>query len=506
MKARIISLFSLTTLLVATLFASDADTAVYNMLSRPDENFYSDTAQLSRLYRAEAMIPQMTDDSLKSKVYYYIGRFLTNRGDVSQAHDYLIKSIEYSDRYERNRQWSYKNRSECHYIMATSYLNQTDTAGMRRITVLMKETADAAPDNINVQYDYNSVMQAYYSLIFSFSENQTDIDLSMEYAKKAIFYQEQMTPVEWQENTINPVWAYYNVAVCYDLYYEPMPLDSIGKYLDLAETTLVRWHPIPIDSLESYISINDERAWLHYYKKEYDAAIKVMNGVLAMIERMEKLSPNTVVTERGEAYSFFVELYAETGDYETALEYQQRLEENNKKRFDIEKNRAIHEIEARYELAYHEQAVKSLKKENGIIRRVLIWTVVSAVLLLCVLSLVIIVIRQKKINLEQSLYEAALEADSRRENNDIGYLKYIEKLKTDFPNYCKEFDNVNGDYLQSVVQSAKSQLTAMDIKYLICFVAGLKPAQIAEMMNVEPASVYTVKYRLKKKLGKELFI
>ena len=43
----------------------------------------------------------------------------------------------------------------------------------------------------------------------------------------------------------------------------------------------------------------------------------------------------------------------------------------------------------------------------------------------------------------------------------------------------------------------------MDKRYILCFAAGMTVEQIADFMCLEPASVYTVRYRLRKKFGSE---
>ena len=41
------------------------------------------------------------------------------------------------------------------------------------------------------------------------------------------------------------------------------------------------------------------------------------------------------------------------------------------------------------------------------------------------------------------------------------------------------------------------------MKYILCFAADIDTADIALVFNVEPASVRTVRYRIKKKINKE---
>ncbi|MCQ2315983.1 MAG: hypothetical protein MJZ85_04770 [Bacteroidales bacterium] len=64
-------------------------------------------------------------------------------------------------------------------------------------------------------------------------------------------------------------------------------------------------------------------------------------------------------------------------------------------------------------------------------------------------------------------------------------------------------DNVDLAQLDELMKKATKPLTVVDKKYMICFLAGEKVQQIADRFIVEPASVYTVRYRLKKKFPKD---
>lgn len=55
------------------------------------------------------------------------------------------------------------------------------------------------------------------------------------------------------------------------------------------------------------------------------------------------------------------------------------------------------------------------------------------------------------------------------------------------------------DEAETIVSHAEKPLSLVDKRYILCFIAGLKPTEIATLFNVEPASIYTVRYRIKKK-------
>ncbi len=358
------------------------------------------------------------------------------------------------------------------YEMATNYLNQRDTLGMRRILDRMLKSAMEHPTDLGVGYSYYSVLGAYYASKYEMDGLESDRQGLFAAFSKAIGLQEQMTQEDYRKQSIVPPWNYYNMAVCYDLYCDPPVRDSIAKYLDLAdwanrETVYLN----QMDRQQVNISIRDERAWLLYYDGKIDDAVEEMNAVLALIDSVETQSPNTVITERGEAYSFFVELYSSTGQYEKALEYKELHEQNDRVRFGVERNAAVREVEARYNVAKVEAR---LAKVRG-------WTASLGILSLLLIALVLyyrLLIRSKEEGRYTAAVEALVETDS-----DIRVLT----------------EKVSRDAARKIFSSAQKPLSAVERKYVLLFMSGKSTEEIADAMHVEPASVYTMKYRIKKK-------
>ena len=79
-------------------------------------------------------------------------------------------------------------------------------------------------------------------------------------------------------------------------------------------------------------------------------------------------------------------------------------------------------------------------------------------------------------------------------------------MLTDFPKYEKKLNAMDFEGIQKIIDQATTPLTTMDLQYIIVFQGlNMKPAQVAEMFNVEPASVYTVRYRIRKKFPEGVF-
>ena len=55
------------------------------------------------------------------------------------------------------------------------------------------------------------------------------------------------------------------------------------------------------------------------------------------------------------------------------------------------------------------------------------------------------------------------------------------------------------DKAAQIISSAQKPLSAVERKYVLLFMSGKSTEEIADAMHVEPASVYTMKYRIKKK-------
>lgn len=364
------------------------------------------------------------------------------------------------------------NESMCLYDMATIYLNQADTNGMRRVIGRMEELAAEHPDDIRVIYDLHSVKSGYYAHIHQGQGDQESLRKMLSESREAISAQEKMTLKEQVAARVNPVWNYYNTAVCYDLFFDPPQRDSISKYLELARHANATFHRNDrITRQSGDISIKDQQAWLYFYDGQIAEAEREMNEVLALIDSVEAVTPNTILTEKSQAYDFFVELYSATGQPEKALEYEKLKEETELYRLSAERNKAVREVEARYDLAKAETRTAKMR---------------TTVLVLAVIVLLLLIFvlwnyfrdRQK----EQSRYTAAVEAL-------VGGDPTIRHLT----------HKVDKDLARSIFDSSLKPLSAVERRYILLFMSGTSTEDIASVMNVDTSSVYTMKYRIKKK-------
>ena len=437
------------------------------------------------------------------------------QGHSKAAQDSLIAACGTFMRLQR-----YDYASLCLYERAIEYMNigafdQMEVL-MRQLEALTKLLNQQKGAEALILFNYYSVASAYYAQLDSG-------DLAIRYGEQSIRAMEQLpNPEQWR---IIPPWNYYNQALYYDFYSSPRQTDSIEVYLRRAEhaaTLLSR----PEDRQEVSISIQDMWAWLHYYRKQYGAAEQTMRKVLARIDSVAEYYPNTVVTERGEAYAFMVMLCTEQGRYREALDWQERLIENNAVRYDIDKTASLQEIETRYEAEKQALEMERLQERNLAFRRFL-YLLLS--LLFCAILLIVVLYLRKK-NTEEKLYEAALEADNMRSAMDAApaaapsekgesgredkqdgmralqlladnLIKQLQQMPVSCAYKSQSISHLQALNWENLAQlcTRGNRLTNMDKRYILCFAAGMSVEDVADLFHIEPASVYTVRYRLRKK-------
>lgn len=66
--------------------------------------------------------------------------------------------------------------------------------------------------------------------------------------------------------------------------------------------------------------------------------------------------------------------------------------------------------------------------------------------------------------------------------------------------YVQRLEDIDLGKLEQTLASLPGVLTPLDMKYIVCFSIDMDVAHVSSVFNIEPASVYTVRYRIRKKL------
>jgi len=392
-------------------------------------------------------------------------------GSEADAHKGYLKL---ADAY--HRKGDYDAEAENLYNMAEVYLNQRDTLGMQRLLPRMKALWEAHPDRLSVGYSYYSVCQAASGLKSQETGRTDDIETMIADSRKSIEIMEKMSEEQLRKHHIMPVWNYYNLALAFDMLYdetqEVQLLDSMKRYLDKAEEDNRRRRVNRRDLfLEGEVSIQGLQAWLYYYEKDFDRAESQMLHVLELIDSADVITPNLVLAEKVDDYAFMADLYQQTGRMEEALRFQKLKNEADLLNMSVQRNAAVRAVEAQYNVAKEQAKVEHLR-----------WILVTLTGIILLLIGAVLYLHLWRRNRMQMQYSAAVEALVNT-NDEVSALT----------------GNVSTEKAGKIFSAALKPLSAVERKYILLFMSGKSTEEIADAMHVAPTSVYTMKYRLRKK-------
>lgn len=455
-----------------------------------------------RLDTLSELEDKVSDPMLLGELYRQRGHYEQDYGNTAVAHINYQQALQHFQKI--NNVISAYWQAECYVAIATEFYSLKDTIGLNNVTQNLDNIFNRfRTDPIAYQYYH-----AYYHLAdckYRYSGDRSQQQLFFSYLYKAIEAAQRLTDAELIEYQINPAWDYYNLASGYDVYTQPKQIDSIKKYINLCEKA-IPLSQIPSDSSNLVYQVENERVWIQYYQHKYDSVEYGFNRLLDMLANDRHLLYRDLILNQQQLYLFIKEYNCAIGDYRTAYKYQQMQYEEERKIFDVEKMKAISNIEIQFDAERKQQEIERLKQQNAISKRNFSLIILSILTLLIVAIAFFIIRHVVQANREQKLYEAALEAELQKENRNTNLRKTIQRMSVDFPKYEKMFADIDVDNLQSLLDQSETPLTSMDIQYLIVFQGlKLKPVQIAEMFNVEPATVYTVRYRIRKKFPQGIF-
>ncbi|MDL2296786.1 hypothetical protein LJC53_05655 [Bacteroidales bacterium OttesenSCG-928-C03] len=507
----------------------------YNSGNREKEN--------DELKKALRTIEMETDDKLiEARIYFLYGIYQMEEGDIAQGHEYFYKSIEQYDQLEQ-----YEKVVNSLYHLAINFQEIKDAAGLKRVIEQMEEYVKKAK-SVQADYQLNTIKSVYYSeLIDKEKSDYTYLDSAILCGKRNIALIEK-----WGDEVtggVNPAWTYYNIAVDYNEYYSD-EYDTMYFYLDKTmECTQGRY-----DEKEVYISVNILYGEILLRQGKYEQAEKEMLHALSLLEEYENY--NIVIAEYREIYNNLVVLYEKKGNFAEALKYQRLLQENEKRRYDNDKITAINEMSFKYETEKKEAYIALLEERHRTTR--LIATLIAGLAMILLITIIFIIsfYRLRKKNLEQVVYESALLAEL-KQNELLQNREEREKLQEKYDNleklagqsekkanqYAEELEQIQqkleqkpiqlmvekiaGEIKKSLIEKNKKEkylnllsdldidmleqgylaahekITNMDMKYIICFLIDMNIKDIGLLFNIEPPSVRTVRYRIKKKFGEK---
>ena len=478
--------------------------------------------QIRYLKKAVEEAKKSGNDMLCAATLYFLGATEIPRGDWAQGSEHLYEAIRHYD-----NAGMFTQSTELLHIIATGFFDMRDIAGMERTLRQMEAYFDKDKSGQSL-YQYNYIKLRYFEC--RLEKEQLDgqvmdrslLDSVLLYARKNI------NLVENHLAELDPRWmhayVYYNMANALDRF-NPGDADTILAWLDKAYVMYeLEEYPRTVQAgaaKEFLSSAGVVRARVLSRKGLWAEAHKVMTEAIALMDAIHV--EREKIGKQIDAYQFMTNYYERAGQPAQQVKYLKLLRESEAKLYEKRKIEALNDNSIKYETEKKELQIEMLTEEKKAQRRIFISLTVG---LLVISVLIIISGRLKRKNIGQRLYETALLAELN--NNEL------EKIKSDNLNadrqgleryrvqntiesiarmisdsmddpgrkkiYLDRLSRLDGKVFDSLHQDADTKITAMDMKYLVCFAVDMDVKDIGLVFNVDPASVRTVRYRIRKKL------
>lgn len=504
--------------------------------------------QLDVLRKSVYHVEQTDREENRARIYESYGIQLIRNNQFEEGYEYYYKAIRIYEKLTGLED----HISTCLYVIASSYVQLQDTMGVRKVLGQMKENLKNTNEEMKntVSYNLYTIQTSYFILLLE------QDSLSVQYVDSAILSSKRAIDIleNHSENlsvSIAPHFIYYKLATIYYDYY-PGESENVFYYLDKAENT-IPGHATERERAEIKSKIYLMRGRMLSHEKAWD---KAEQSALAALDIISILNDDAYSVDYSDIYRLLSAIYEGKGEHDKALFYHKQFSNSEEKRYSEDKIKVVNELSTQYEVEKKETRIKWLEEKNKTARIILLLTIGLLVILLITIFFIIRFYRLRKKNLEQDMYESVLLAELahnelqqnmeekkllEQEYNNLtlmanektekieqynidlkeikrkleqkptkamvekiaGWIKksLIEKDKKD--QYIKQLSRLDTDMLERGYLTAEEKLTNMDMKYIICFSIDMDVKDISLLFNVEPASVRTVRYRIKKKFGKK---
>ena len=455
---------------------------------------------------------QLKDEFTRAQIHQRYGNFQASMGNISLAHEYYYKAIAICESINH-----YGFIFHCLYNIAAKQSQSHNIPGLRKIIDQMQNYIEQPSFSGDPEclYTLYSVQNIYYDILLEDSPEITAYkDSTLKTSRKLI----NLIENNREEIKRYPLgYVYYNMAVVYHDSY-PDRYDSVYYFLSKALEFVIANSTASVElEINCYILY----AELHFEQKRYKEAERDIFYALSLLEEHNNDYTDMEYTE---IYKFLAKYYETLNRPAEALKYQKLLLENEKKRYDSERIAAMDDMLVKYETEKKQLQIETLKHENKTSRRIFLLTSSLLLALLIAAAFILFWRRLKLKNMEQELYETALLSELRQnelekiqhnkqqlEQNPVKNIidniaqlissSLIEKNAKEA--YLERLSNLDAKLFETAYETSTIKITSMDMKYILCFAANLDVKDIGLLFNVDPASVYTVRYRVRKKLSKE---
>lgn len=326
-----------------------------------------------------------------------------------------------------------------------------------------------------------------------------------------------------ERNKLDPTWLYYNIALIHEKFDVNQTTDSVRKYLNIGESWANRMADKK-DSTAYYeymIKSNNLKAYMHLKNRRPKAALQDVGRAMTYLNA-QHIAPLSFQSARMACFYCLHDIYQEKKDYVVALQYADSIIQCQEKRSHLHQALLQNLIKKHADMCTQEMALKKMNAAHAGVWHVVSFFILWLGVIGTGLYISYRICRSKRgsVDTAESSSTSVAEKYPVHELTTKITLEYrnlknqSDKLRQSIlcnqiipeerkKRYLSSLDDINYGYLEEILSKSTKRLTSTDKYYILCFLIEITVQDITILLNVEPTTVYAVRYRIKKKFPKK---
>ncbi len=464
------------------------------------------------------------DKVLAHEMLSFTTRYITDTTAIeSNIRDYMLAHSRSTDK--REEKWG-EWMSVLYFQLAQYHYEIRDGDYIKVLTKQYKRLLE--------KYDTPVICYHWYTLRATFMMEQllSDSDSvsseKMPYVvsqyQEAVRYLKMIPNKQIERNKIEPMWLYYNIALIHEKFDVDQATDSVQKYLNIGKDWANRISKENDSAAysEYMIKSNNLEAYMHLKKHNTKEALQDVKRAMTYLDA-QHMSPLSYQSSRMACLFCLHDIYQEKKDYVAALQYADSIIQCQERRSRL-RQMALQKVASKYaDMCAQEMALEKMNAAHAGVRHVVLFLILWLGLIGTGLYIGYRVCRLKRGSVDTVSKSPSIPVAEKHPVHELATkitLEYrnlknqSDKLRQSIlcnqiipeerkKRYLASLEDINYGYLEEILSKSTKRLTSTDKYYILCFLIEITVQDVTILLNVEPTTVYAVRYRIKKKFPKK---
>lgn len=451
--------------------------------------------------------------------------YLENTNQFVEMSTYIRQTIQRLQPIEEGQSGYTEWLGDLYYKLGSYYLEADNTDALNDL-LLEYEVVLHQVQSPLVHYYYHLLKSACTMNQYTDEQGvltQADALQVLASAKKANEYLCKI-PLEMIDRYhVKPVWGFYNLGKIYNSSVLPYQSDSVLHYLNKA-TNWATYAILKRDTTHYYkamVSIYTLMADTYLKQNQSKRALQHVRMAMRYVD--SKFLPKlTYELAYLDCYKCMSHIYRSNKNYDKALVYMDSIHVWQQRGFKTKQSMILQAVEKQMKTHAAEKMIIQMHEKLKNSRMFTLLSLLSTCLVSVIFFFVYLVYRQRRT--EKDVQLKAVQEQMKEKTEALNGMMHTleqppakhqgDKLRQQIihhtiPNtrkeqYLSSLEEVDYSAMEKMIGHAAKRVTSTDRFYMICFIIDMKVEDISIILNVEPSTVYAVRYRIKKKFPTEV--